>query len=109
MRVSTLIVIAIACLLAGSAAQEPGAAEDKGPVPSIPPEMKERIIRKKMDQAKALSRLAKGKIAARDQIKTGPCMCGAASHKECPTPDVCEPQEQKMMDQFDRQARQASA
>lgn len=109
MRIPTLTMIVVACLLAGSAAQEPGAAGEKGPVPDISPEMKERIIQKKMDQAKALARLAKEKTAARDRIKDGPCMCGAASHKKCSTPGVCEPKEQKMMDLLDMQARQANA
>src|SRR5689334_19026126 len=42
------------------------------------------------------------------KLKNGPCRCGAASHAECKTKDVCEPSEESRMKEYREDALSAS-
>jgi hypothetical protein len=94
---SVLIGLAAAIAAAGSQSEsEQGTGGDI--YITISPDLGRRIDANERIRAQALLRDAEGRVAAIKKIKLGPCMCGAPSHEECKTPDICEPIEQKIMD-----------
>jgi hypothetical protein len=76
---------------------------------TLGPETREQLIASKKARATALLADIKAKHQAINKIKYGPCMCGAPSHKACPTPEKCEPIEEKMMANLAIQAKPSYA
>jgi hypothetical protein len=58
---------------------------------------------------KALIALVISSVEAIRRIENGPCLCGAATHQECKTKEVCEPQERAMVQAHRAHAEQARA